>query len=491
MPRWYSRRWGETMTGQILPTPALQLTARPIRRNRDELEFLPAILETIERAPSPTARWTALALISLAAGSVAWAYLAHIDIVAVAPGKIEPIGHIKVVQPLETARIRAILVDDGDHVHAGDTLVELDPTDVTADVDATANNLLRAALDAEEARLVLAERDDEPFHPPQGVSQELITATGLQAKAERQKRSATMMGLTADIADKRAALAAAHQQQASAEESLPLITARYEMANSLFSRGLGPRSDVLLAQEQLIDKRSTARNAEQTAVQLEAQIQSLHTKIAETEAATRADAMDRQAKALAHVAELIQTLTKAKLRQSDRRLTAPVDGVVQSVKIHTPGAVVTTADTLLSIVPDGTPLEVQALVDNHDIGFVREGQSVEMKVDAFPFTRYGLIHGTLRRLGRDAVEAANGPNDAGATTYAARPNITGNEASSTTLRYPARIALGATYIRTEHGEEPLQPAMSVSAEIKTGERTVMEFLISPVVEVVSKAGRER
>ena len=171
-------------------------------------------------------------------------------------------------------------------------------------------------------------------------------------------------------------------------------------------------------------------------------------------------------------------------RESYRRLVAPVDGTVQNVKVHTPGAVVTAGDVLMTVVPDGTGIEIDAGIENRDIGFVREGQAVEVKVDAFPFTRYGLLRGTLRHVGRDAAmqgpahDAAGGPGAEGA------PPDGG-------LTYPAKVRLAQDWILADGRREPIQPGMRVEAEIKTGDRRVIEYLLSPVVQAVQEAGRER
>jgi hemolysin D len=213
-------------------------------------------------------------------------------------------------------------------------------------------------------------------------------------------------------------------------------------------------------------------------------------RLDETLAGFLAEASDRHTKALQKLAGLDQQIAKARQRESYRHLVAPVDGVVQNVKIHTPGAVVTTADTLMMIVPDGTGIEIEANVENKDIGFVREGQEVEVKIDAFPFTRYGLIKGAVRKLGRDASSgsATQGgtARDAATQAQAASAQASGGE-----LAYPAKITLAQDWIGVDDKRERLQPGMRVSAEIKTGDRRVIEYILSPVMQAVSEAGRER
>jgi HlyD family secretion protein len=189
--------------------------------------------------------------------------------------------------------------------------------------------------------------------------------------------------------------------------------------------------------------------------------------------------------------ELNQDSTKARQKESYRRLVAPVDGTVQGLKIHTSGAVVTTADTLMTIVPDGTGIEVDCLVPNKDIGFVSEGQDVELKLEAFPFTRYGLVQGRVRKLGRDA---ATNPNAAPPGSMAAMTQTPTNGTSGAPpaeLAYPAKVTLLQDWILVDGRHEQIRAGMRVSAEIKTGDRRVIEYLLSPVMQAVKEAARER
>src|SRR5215510_4067405 len=383
----------------------------PPRRTAEEREFLPAALEVIETPASPTLRLTGWGICALIAAAVAWASLAHIDMVAVADGKVVPLGQVKVVQPLETAMIRAIHVDEGDHVSAGQLLVDLDPTEARADLDALIYNRNQAALDVEVTRVLLTLDPFESFQAPEGADPVLAEQGRTQAQREIEKHLAAVAGYVADIEQKRAALEVNAAQIERARLIIPLLEEKHETAKGLFDRRIGARPPVLESQQQLVEKQADLKAAERAVHQVEAEIRSVQAKSDEARAGFVADASDRRTKALQRLAQLNQDITKARQRESYRRLTAPVAGTVQGLKIHTPGAVVTTADTLMTIVPDGTGIEVDALVQNKDIGFVQEGQDVEVKLEAFPFTRYGLIGGRVRKLGRDAAA----PNVPGAT----------------------------------------------------------------------------
>jgi hemolysin D len=473
------------------PAPATPRPARARRLTAEEREFLPAALEVIETPLSPTVRLTAWALCALIAAAVTWASLSHIDMVAVADGKVVPLGQVKVVQPLETAMIRAIRVDEGDHVAAGQLLVDLDPTEARADLDALVYNRAQAALDAEVARVLLTRNPDEPFRGPADADPVLVAHGRDQAQREIEKQLATIAGFEADMAQKDAALESNDAQIERARLTLPLLEEKHETAKGLYDKRYGARPPVLDSEQQLVEKRAELKTAERNVHQIEAERRSLQAKLAEARAGYMADATDRRTKALMKIAQLDQDITKARQKESYRRLVAPVDGTVQGLKIHTPGAVVTTADTLMTIVPDGTGIEVDCLVQNKDIGFVGEGQDVEVKLEAFPFTRYGLVQGRVRKLGRDAATNPNTAPPGSAAAIAQAPSSSGGGAQQAELAYPAKVTLLQDWILVDGRHEKIRPGMRVSAEIKTGDRRVIEYLLSPVMQAVKEAGRER
>jgi hemolysin D len=470
---------------KVVPGPGLRKI--PPRLTREEREFLPAALEVIETPASPTLRLTALGICAVLVTALAWATFAHIDMVAVADGKVVPLGQVKVVQPLETAMIRAIHVEEGDHVTAGQLLVDLDPTEARADLDALTYNRTQAVLDVEVTRLLLTLNPDEPFRAPEGADPILAEQSRSQALREIEKHLAATAGLQADIAQKQAALQVNAAQIERARLIIPLIAEKHETAKGLYDKRIGARPPVLDTQQQLVEKQAELKAAEHGMLQIEAEIRSLQAKLNEARAGYIAEATDRRTKALQRLAQLNQDITKARQKESYRRLAAPVNGTVQGLKIHTPGAVVTTADILMTIVPDGTGIEVDALVPNKDIGFVQEGQDVEVKLEAFPFTRFGLINGRVRKLGRDAATAPQSPTGGPAVTTAS-PAPTGAPAE---LAYPAKVSLTQDWIAIDGRREPIRAGMRVSAEIKTGDRRVIEYLLSPVVQAVKEAGRER
>jgi hemolysin D len=193
------------------------------------------------------------------------------------------------------------------------------------------------------------------------------------------------------------------------------------------------------------------------------------------------------AKAEEQVGALTAELTKATQRSADTQLLAPVAGVVQQLAVHTIGGVVTSAEQLLVVVPEDGNLTVEALVANRDVGFIHTGQDVEIKVEAFTFTRYGLLSGTVEQLSHDTVPENHSnidrPNEPDRTNVVSGP--------SSQAAYVARIRLNQKSIDIDGEERKLVPGMAVTAEIKTGSRSILSFLLSPLHKTLTEAARER
>ena len=180
----------------------------------------------------------------------------------------------------------------------------------------------------------------------------------------------------------------------------------------------------------------------------------------------------------------------ARRNSQERTLTAPVSGTVQQLVLHTLGGIVQPAQALMAIVPDGEGIEIEAEIENRDIGFVREGQEAVVKLETFPFTRYGTIPGTVLIVSNDAVERNAGPTpQAGEGSAASNANTANTNGAH--LAYLARIRLGKDTMVVDGKTVRLSPGMAASVEIKTGTRKIIEFLLSPLLKMAGEAGRER
>ena len=454
-----------------------------------ELEFLPAALEIVETPASPVGRAIAATIILFCAVALAWASLGRVDIIATAPGKIVPSGRSKVVQPFATGVVRAIHVQDGQAVTAGQVLVELDPTIDDAERDRLADALLAARLDV--ARLAAALQPDPAasFAPPEAASPRQIELqrTLLQNQVEEQR--AKLANLDRQIAQNtgnRDAVAATVEKLTVA---LPLLRERAEARKTLMQKAVGSKLDYLTVEQDLVEHEQELQVQKARLVEAQAGLAALSEQRREAGAEYRSGVLADLAKAQDKAAELQQELVKAREHARLQTLTAPVDGTVQQLAVHTVGGVVTPAQALMVIVPAESRLEIEAMVSNRDIGFVHTGEKAEIKVDTFNFTRYGLLHGIVTNVSPDAIardhpEAPKPATAAGALAESSEPK--GQE-----LVYAARVSLDRTEMRIDDKMVKLSPGMAVTVEIKTGSRRVISYLLSPLLRYRHAALTER
>jgi hemolysin D len=460
-------------------------------QRRDEREFLPAALEIIETPVSVAGRVMIVVIIVLVAVAIFWACLGKLDIVSTATGRIIPSGQIKLIQPLEIGVVKRIMVADGDHVEAGDVLIELDPTTNAADRDRFARDLVQAELDIARLRATLTD-NAEAFVAPDGADLVLVDAARQQLTAQLAQHRAKIEGLDRQIEAKTAERDQAKAVIEKLDATVPLLQDKVEMYLTLRESQLTSKVSLIDAQRQLVEAQHDRIATGHQVEGLQAHIEALAQQRNETDADFKRQALDDMRKASQSAAEQSKDLIKAAQRTGLQTLRAPVNGTVEQLSVHTIGGVVTPAQSLMIIVPNNSKLEVEAALPNREVGFVHAGQAAELKVEAFTYTRYGLLHGNVRDVSRDALrserdEAAPDP-DAASGAPSPRNRDTAAPAGSA---YVARISLDETAVETEQGSMPLEPGMTVTAEIKTGQRYIITYLLSPFMRYRHEALRER
>jgi hemolysin D len=439
------------------------------KRLADEAAFLPAALSLQDTPLHPAPRRAALILCALFVLALLWAMFGRIDIVAVATGRIVVSERTKTLQPLQASVIKRVLVKDGDAVQAGQVLVELDATEAKADrasvqeqLDAAESELRRTAVLLQAMRQSTAPRMSDDA----GV--ETNTAEHAQLLAEWQDISARLAKFAAERARREAEWRTVQAMTAKLEATLPIARQREVDVQRLVEQGfMSGHAGQDRARERIELERDLAtqqaRGAEAQAALIEAD-QAKAAYRAETERSLS----ERNAQAHLKREQLTQERTKTEQRNRLAQLTAPVSGTVQQVAVHTEGGVVTPAQVLMVIVPHEAQVSAEVVIDNKDIGFVHEGQSAEIKLETFNFTRYGTVNATVKSLSADAVN----DDKRGAI-------------------FPATLALAQDAIDVDGKRVRLSPGMNVTAEIKTGSRRVIEYLISPLQRAGTESLRER
>lgn len=443
----------------------------PPAREADERAFLPAHLELIETPASPTARWTLRIIIALFCVAVLWASLGKLDIVAVAPGKTVVDSRTKVVQPAETSVVRRILVRDGQTVKAGQVLIELDATATSADVAKAGDALLNARMSALRLR-ALAEAQENGaapvFHVDPDLPADRVQAELALARSQYEALQAKRHNLQALIAQRRAELETTEAAVKPLEESARISRLRADDYRSLLEGNYVGRHDYLLREQERIAGERDLAAQRNRAQEIRSAQRAAEEELRVLVADFRQQTLDGLRDAQEQIGQMTPEVSRTGQRDHQMTLRAPVDGTVQQLVVHTVGGVVTPAQPLLAVVPSEDALEVEAAILNKDIGFVRTGQAVTVKVESFPYTRYGYLTGKVVSVSHDAMQDEN-----------------------LGLVFPVRVKLDKATLQIDGVRVRLTAGMSLSAEIKTGKRRVIDYLLSPLRQHAGEALRER
>jgi len=446
------------------------------KRMADEAAFLPAALSLQETPPHPAPRRLAYALIGLFLLALGWSVFGEVDIVAVAPGRIVVSERTKVIQPLERSVVKRVLVKDGEHVKAGQSLVELDPTAATADKASVEEQLKASVSDAIRAGALLKGlqggstelRAPPAMDLPKDWSAAEKAATQAQLVAEWNEIGAKLARSAAEINHRKAEAETMREAVAKLEATLPMAKKREEDFKQLAQQGfMSSHAGEDRTRERIEMERDLATQRAKLQETLAGLRESENTRSAYV-AETRRTLFDRESQADLKRQTATQERAKATLRQQLTTLTAPVDGVVQQLAIHTQGGVVTEAQALMVVVPEGAQITAEVTLENKDIGFVVAGQDAAIKLETFNFTRYGTIAAKVALVTADAV----------------------NDEKRGAI-FPVTLGLAKDQIDVDGKMIRLAPGMNVTAEIKTGKRRVIEYLLSPIQKAGNESLRER
>lgn len=433
-------------------------------------EFLPAALEVVEQPPNPLGRATLWTLVGFVIVALVWACVGQVDIVASAPGKIEPKGRVKIIQSADLGIVRAIHVSDGQAVEAGQPLLELNPTVSAAEVEQARQSLLTAEVDVARASALADFSNGGPgrFIAPRGMSPASVSLQVALVDARIRQQRAAIDGLRYDGTQRSSDVSMVGEEIVKLEAQLPLAQTQLDSLERLQAQGYAPRLRVDEVRERVVGMRQDLAIRREEYRRATAGRLGAGAELGRAESEFAREAFDALTEAQATRALRAEELKKAEEKARLTVLKAPEPGVVQQLQANTIGGVVEAAAPLMVLVPRRGELVLEARVLNRDVGFIRAGQAVEVKLEAYPFTRFGVVDGVVEHIARDAVE---------------------DEAEG--LVYPARIRLVRPWISIAGVRTPLSPGMAATAEIKTGKRRIIEYLLSPLSRRAAEAGRER
>lgn len=458
-------------------------------RSRNDMAFLPAALEIVETPASPIGRAISATIVVGVCLALVWAYFGEIDIVASAAGKIIPSGRTKIIQPLEIGVVKSIHVSDGQAVKQNDILIELDSTTGAAERSRIQSELIAAKLDMARLQAALADSQDPLAHfvPPQDAPAALVATQIELLKSQSSEHLAKLAALDRQKAQKESELVTILATIDKEEAVIPLIQRRVDVRAALAD--FGSKLNYYEIVQLLVEHQHDVIVQKGRYREVEAAISTIAETRNQTVSEFRRSLYGELSTATQKADGLAQDLIRADQKIRLLTLTAPIDGVVEQLAIHTVGGVVTPAQSLLTIVPVESRLEIEANVSNQDIGFVRVGQPAEIKIDTFNFTRYGLLSGQVTSISQDAV-LRDKPAGKAADTANGTSNAS-SEPKGQELSYVARVSLDKSSLPVDGKLVTLQPGMAVTVEIKTGSRTVMSYLLSPLLRSRQESLRER
>jgi hemolysin D len=374
---------------------------------------------------------------------ILWAVWARVDIIVTADGKVIPTSRTKAIASVEVASVRTIFVTEGQNVKAGDLLLELDAKAFEAEEHKAIAEVTAAHLEIARSRALIA-----------AIDHHRLPALAPMSEAPKVQYEETRSQLTGQYLDYLARLTQLDGEITRYSRALPLVQER-------------ARSYEELARTHDVSSNAWSEKL-QSAIDLEGQLAQAQNARLSLIAQTRRQALDSLTDAEKVVSSATQDAVRAASQARLLTLRAPVDGSVQQLTVHTVGGVVPAAQPLMLVVPKDDPVEIESFLENKDIGFVRAGQSAEVKVSAFDYTKHGMIHGRVAAVSRDAIEDSK------------RGSL-----------YKVGVSLDRSNIMIDGHPVTLAPGMSVQVEIKTGSRRVIEYLLSPLLRHEHESLNER
>ncbi|AVM74762.1 HlyD family type I secretion periplasmic adaptor subunit [Magnetospirillum gryphiswaldense] len=450
-----------TPTPSPMGPPKLEKATRQIRHLA---QF--AIVE--ESGISAVSRAAVIIVSAVVAAFIVWASFMRIDEVAVTFGTAVPSRSVQVVQHLEGGIVREILVEDRAMVEAGQVLVRLDPIQASAELEQAQSRRAGLAIKSERLRAFVENR--QPDFSGFGVKYAPMIVDQLDIlRANTERWSSQRKVFEEQIMQKREEIRAAQNQQRSAEEQLKLVSEEVGMREQLYNSGYSSKVDFYAVRRQraaVEAELSRLKGQEATAAKA---LEELAKRIGDLDNNIRQDTLGELGTVSTELVQVEESMSRLHDRVNRLEIVSPAKGFVQNLKAKTVGAVVPAGGMLMEIVPVDDELLVETRISTRDVGHLHSGQKVIIKVASYDFVRFGSVEGTLR--------------DISATTYV--------DEKDNQPYYKGWVLLQHPYVGTHEGQNRILPGMTVQADIITGDKTLLQYLLKPLQASFSQAFRER
>lgn len=443
---------------------------------RTSSDFPSDFLQFRNAEPALLPRAVLYAGLALVGALLLWAYLAPLDIIAVAPGKIVPQGYLQIVQPSESGVITEILVAEGAQVKTGQVLARMDARASDADSRQLQNELKLKRL---QLRRIDAELGGATWRRLADDPPELAAQVEAQLNAHRQAHLGALDIERAVLTKAEQDLRSAGEVEAKLQKTIPLFQQQEAAYDQLVKDGFAGKLMHLEKQRDRIEKEQDLRAQQFNIASLKATISQVNKRIAQITSSYQQQLQNERMEAEAQHHKLRQDWDKQSRRHALLELKAPQDGTVKDLATHTLGSVVAPGTVVMTLVPAGDAMLAEVWVTHLDAGQVHAGQAARLKLTAYPFQQYGMMDGRVKHISPDAGEPGDqkGARSAG---------IQDQPASG----FRALIELPEPFLQARGKRYRLSPGMQVNAEIKLGTRTVLQYLLAPVQKTLHEAGRE-
>ncbi len=449
-------------------------------KGADPADFDPPLLRIQDQPAAPLAGWMLRLLLALLTGLVLWSLFGRLDIVAVADGKLVPSTYLKIVQPAEQGIVKEILVKEGEAVKANQVLIRMDPVLTGADVNAIQAEYQNKRI---ALRRIDAQMTGAPFTRAKDDPADLYVQVETQYRANVQAYGNALAQEKSVLDKAKHDLAGAQATKSKLEQVLPHYLDQEKAFEKLAKDGFAGRILFTDKQRERIEREQDLRTQESTIKSNLALIEQSERRIAQITADYRRTLQTERIEAAAQAEKARQELAKHEHRFGLLELRAPQPGVVKDLATHTVGTVASPGTILMTLVPENDDMLAEVWVSNQDVGFVRPGQDVKLKLVAFQFQKYGMIEGKVRQVSADATEAASANTRSDA--------LGGRDRPMGPLTYRALVELKSQTLDADKERYRVSSGMQVAGEVHLGTRSILEYLLSPVQKAWHESGRER
>lgn len=440
------------------------------------LDFAPALLRTQQQSPAPLPRALLYLLLTLFAITLIWSVFGRLDVVAVAQGKLVPQSFLKIVQPAEAGIVRDILVAEGESVREGQLLMRMDASLAEADMRAIHREVNVKAL---QLQRIDAELRGQPMKRLPDTDIALFNEVEAQFHARRRAHMDALATEQAQLLKARHDLKVAMEVEGKLKQTVPIYREQAEGWDKLAKDGFAGKLLAMDKQRQYLESSQDLKAQGHAIAGLKASIDQAEKRLSQLDSGYLQQLQAERSDIASQHHRAQQEYDKQQHRSGLLELRAPQAGIVKDLATHTPGTVVAPGTVVMTLVPRDEPVQAEVWVANADAGFVTPNQKARVKIDAYPFQKYGMVEGLVKQVSADSSEVGQ------------QSASTRNQPITSPLYYRVLVALDNAHLERDGTRHLLMPGMQVNAEIHLGTRSVMEYLLSPIQKVVHEAGRER